>query len=187
MAAERLAGSQAASGTEATPASAASRAPVAEPPRKATRFTAVSEDDLRGRRESDDASLRQWLLDPRAGALFDILRSPDGLLANYIDPAELDALLDRQRSGQEDATDRIWRLLTLQLWGDMFLTGKREERWEGLMATAGPALSQLHSPAWPPTRSSTSRPLYRTTTRWHRIMRFWKVCGAKARTGPRMT
>src|SRR5450432_701644 len=82
--------------------------------------------------------LRQWLLDPRADHLFGILRSRSGLLANYIDPAELDALLRRQKSGQEDATDRIWRLLTLQLWGDIFLTGKRDERWEGLMAAADP-------------------------------------------------
>ena len=43
-------------------------------------------------------------------------------------------------SGREDATDRIWRLLTLQLWGDMFLTGKREERWDGVMAAARPAV-----------------------------------------------
>jgi asparagine synthase (glutamine-hydrolysing) len=82
--------------------------------------------------------LRQWLLDPRADHLFGILRGRGGLLANYIDPAGLDTLLDRQRSGLEDATDRIWRLLTLQLWGDIFLTGKRDERWEGLMAAAHP-------------------------------------------------
>jgi asparagine synthase (glutamine-hydrolysing) len=84
--------------------------------------------------------LRQWLLDPRAEHLFDVLRARDGLLAQYIDPTKLDALLVRQKTGQEDATDRIWRLLTLQLWGDLFLTGKREERWEGLMAGARPAV-----------------------------------------------
>ena len=84
--------------------------------------------------------LRQWLMDPRADDLFAILRDREGLLARYINAGELDALLTRQRSGQEDATDRIWRLLTLQLWGDMFLTGKREERWDGLMATARPAV-----------------------------------------------
>jgi asparagine synthase (glutamine-hydrolysing) len=77
--------------------------------------------------------LRQWLLDPRADRLFAILRGRDGLLAQYVNAAELDRLLARQKSGQEDATDRIWRLLTLQLWGDLFLTGKREQRWEGLI------------------------------------------------------
>ena len=78
--------------------------------------------------------LRQWLRDPRANRLFDIMRAKDGLLASFIDPAALDALILSQTSGHEDATDRIWRLLTLQLWGDLFLTGKREERWDGLLS-----------------------------------------------------
>ena len=38
---------------------------------------------------------------------------------------EVSALIDRHRAGFEDATDRIWRLLNLQLWGDMFLTGRK--------------------------------------------------------------
>ena len=80
--------------------------------------------------------LRQWLMDPRARHIFDILRAKDGLLAPYIDRSALEALLERQLSGREDATDRIWRLLNLQLWGDLFITGKREERWDGLMAAA---------------------------------------------------
>ncbi len=78
--------------------------------------------------------LRQWLLDPRADGLFGILRARDGLLASFIDAPQLDRLIERQRSGAEDATDRLWRLLNLQLWGDLWLTGKREERWDGLMA-----------------------------------------------------
>jgi asparagine synthase (glutamine-hydrolysing) len=77
--------------------------------------------------------LRQWLLDPRADGLYEILRARDGLLAQYIDAAQLDRLIGRHRGSVEDATDRIWRLLTLQLWGDMWITGKREERWDGLM------------------------------------------------------
>jgi asparagine synthase (glutamine-hydrolysing) len=44
-------------------------------------------------------------------------------------------LLERQRSGKEDATDRIWRLLNLQLWGDIYITGRRD-RHEGLLAPA---------------------------------------------------
>ena len=43
-----------------------------------------------------------------------------------LDLREVDALIDRHRSGLEDATDRIWRLLNLQLWGDLFLTGRRD-------------------------------------------------------------
>jgi asparagine synthase (glutamine-hydrolysing) len=84
--------------------------------------------------------IRQWLRDPKADGLFALLRSRDGLLAPYIDPAHLDRLIDRQRSGAEDATDRIWRLLTLQLWGDLWITGKRSQRWDGLMAGAGSAV-----------------------------------------------
>jgi len=78
--------------------------------------------------------LRQWLLDPRARHLFDILRAKDGLLAPYVDSAAMDSLLERQVSGQEDATDRIWRLLNLQLWGDLFLTGRRDRHWDGLLS-----------------------------------------------------
>ncbi|PWU00625.1 MAG: asparagine synthase (glutamine-hydrolyzing) [Terriglobia bacterium] len=78
--------------------------------------------------------LRQWLLDSRADALYTTLRARDGLLAAYIDSAALDRLLERHRSGSEDATDRIWRLLNLQVWGDLFLTGKHEQRWDGLLA-----------------------------------------------------
>ena len=81
--------------------------------------------------------IRQWLMDARADSLYRILQARDGLLAQYIDAAQLAALLDRQRQGLEDATDRFWRLLTLQVWGDLWFTGKREERWEGLMARVG--------------------------------------------------
>jgi asparagine synthase (glutamine-hydrolysing) len=80
--------------------------------------------------------LRQWLRDARAGTLYGILRERDGLLAGYVDEAALDGLLDRHRRGAEDATDRIWRLLNLQVWGDLFLTGKHDQRWEGLLAAA---------------------------------------------------
>jgi asparagine synthase (glutamine-hydrolysing) len=52
------------------------------------------------------------------------LRSRHGLVAEYFDPRAVEALLHRHRSGREDATDRIWRLINLQLWGDLFLTGR---------------------------------------------------------------
>jgi asparagine synthase (glutamine-hydrolysing) len=81
--------------------------------------------------------LRQWLMDPRSRGLLDLLRAKDGLLAPHIDRTALDSLIERQVSGQEDATDRIFRLLNLQLWGDMFLTGKRDQHWEGLGAVVG--------------------------------------------------
>jgi asparagine synthase (glutamine-hydrolysing) len=79
--------------------------------------------------------LRQWLLDARAEPLYAALRSRDGLLAAYLDRREVEALIHRHRSGREDATDRIWRLVNLQLWGDLFLTGRREQ-WSSAAARA---------------------------------------------------
>jgi asparagine synthase (glutamine-hydrolysing) len=83
--------------------------------------------------------LRQWLLDPRAEPLYAALRSRDGLLGAYLDRRELEALIQRHRSGREDATDRIWRLVNLQLWGDLFLTGRREFAWGRAAAPASAA------------------------------------------------
>ena len=77
--------------------------------------------------------LRSWLQDARSENLFTILRDPEGILAPYIDRKELESLLERQRSGQEDCTDRLWRLLNFQLWGDIFITGRRG-RHERLLA-----------------------------------------------------
>jgi asparagine synthase (glutamine-hydrolysing) len=86
--------------------------------------------------------LRQWLMDPRTEPLLSALRAPGGLLASYVNLGELDRLLERHRGGLADATDRIWRLLNLQIWGDVFLNGDRE-RWRGLM----PAGETAHSAA----------------------------------------
>ena len=78
--------------------------------------------------------IRQWLLDPRADVLYAMLRARDSFLAAYVDHSALDRLLERHKSGFEDATDRIWRLLNLQIWGDLFFAGKYDDRWEGLLA-----------------------------------------------------
>lgn len=80
--------------------------------------------------------LRKWLADPAADRLMSVLQDPDGILASLVNRTELESLLYRHRSGSVDATDRIWRLLNFQLWGDLFLTGKRAERLEGLLAPA---------------------------------------------------
>lgn len=68
--------------------------------------------------------LRQWLREPETDALFTQLRDRNGLLAPYIDFTYLDDLLLRHKTGREDATDRIWRLLNLQLWGNIFITNR---------------------------------------------------------------
>ena len=80
--------------------------------------------------------VEQWLRAPRAAPLIGLLKEPGGLLAEYLDMAAVTRLLERHASGKEDATDRIWRLLNLQLWGDIFLAGKAGSRMEGLLAPA---------------------------------------------------
>jgi len=82
--------------------------------------------------------LRQWLMDSETGPLLSALRARDGLTGSYINGRELDQLVERHRSGSIDATDRIWRLLNLEIWGDVFLFGKRD-RWHGLVSDRVPA------------------------------------------------
>ena len=70
--------------------------------------------------------LSQWLRGPQLDTVFKSLTASNGLVASFTDMQALKALLNRHREGAEDATDRIWRLLNLQLWGDIFLLGKQE-------------------------------------------------------------
>jgi len=76
--------------------------------------------------------IRNWLADSRADTLFSLVRESDGVLSSYLDMREVEKLLERHQRGLEDATDRIWRLLNLQLWGNIFLAGNRESVVEGL-------------------------------------------------------
>jgi asparagine synthase (glutamine-hydrolysing) len=64
--------------------------------------------------------LRDWLRDERASSLFARLTDRRGFLAEYINPEAVQALVDRHRSGFEDGTDRLWRLINFQIWGDVF-------------------------------------------------------------------
>jgi asparagine synthase (glutamine-hydrolysing) len=80
--------------------------------------------------------LRSWFLDERAKPLFSMLLDSGGLLAAYLDRSAMKTLLERHQNGIEDATDRIWRLLNLQIWGDLFLNGKSSQRLEGLLSRA---------------------------------------------------
>jgi asparagine synthase (glutamine-hydrolysing) len=77
--------------------------------------------------------LRDWLMEARAAPLLDFLFKNDGLIASHIDMGRLSGLVERHRRGREDATDRLWRLINLQLWGEIFLAGRREGYWEGML------------------------------------------------------
>jgi len=78
---------------------------------------------------------RQWLMEPRTEPLISALYRPDGLLADYVNRSELDRLIEQHRSGFCDASDQLWRLLNLQIWGDVFLTGRRD-RWPTLIQSS---------------------------------------------------
>ncbi len=84
--------------------------------------------------------LRKWLLDDRAEPLFALLLDKRRLLAEYADLGYVETLIYRQRSRTEDATDRLWRLLNLQIWGDLFITGRGQEHWDGLLF---PSMAQV--------------------------------------------
>ena len=51
---------------------------------------------------------------------------------------EIERLIQRQQSGLEDCTDRLWNLINLQIWGDLFLLGKQDE-WQSSEAVLAPA------------------------------------------------
>lgn len=78
--------------------------------------------------------LKRWLREDAVREVETILRKPDSLVSEYVDRDALDALLARQRSGAVDATDRLWRLLNLQIWGETFLSGGRQKDWRELAA-----------------------------------------------------
>lgn len=71
--------------------------------------------------------LRQWFASAAGEKLFARLFEKDGLLAEHLDLDAVRALLDRHRAGREDATDRLWRLLNLQIWGEVFLQKKHPQ------------------------------------------------------------
>jgi asparagine synthase (glutamine-hydrolysing) len=72
--------------------------------------------------------LKSWLPEPASAPLYDFLLDREGLIAQELNLEFTRDLIARHRGGVEDATDRIWNLLNLQMWGDVFLYRKRE-RW----------------------------------------------------------
>jgi len=78
--------------------------------------------------------LKRWLLDARAETLYEGLVARDGFLASYLDLNAVRSLVARHRSSTEDATDRIWNLINLQIWGEMFFGGDGNRWNEGILA-----------------------------------------------------
>jgi len=82
--------------------------------------------------------LPAWFRDPKAEPLWEALRARDGFIASYLNLDAVASLIERHRSGFEDATDRLWRLLNLQIWGDTFITG-RKAQWRDGFPVSEPA------------------------------------------------
>jgi asparagine synthase (glutamine-hydrolysing) len=81
--------------------------------------------------------LRQWLRDRRAFPLLEALLEPAGLLASCCDLGVIRNLIGDHVAGSYDYTDRIWSLLNLQIWGDTFITGRRERWTDPVVLSAG--------------------------------------------------
>jgi asparagine synthase (glutamine-hydrolysing) len=77
--------------------------------------------------------LRNWLRDEKALPLFSALTEKRGFVADYLDLGAVSRLIKAQQAGHVDATDRLWRLLNLQIWGDTFIA-KRPHAWDGMFA-----------------------------------------------------
>ncbi|MGA8597287.1 MAG: asparagine synthase (glutamine-hydrolyzing) [Bryobacteraceae bacterium] len=84
--------------------------------------------------------LRAWLLDRKARPFYDALLNRSGFVASVLDMEPLEQLIQRHLQGQEDATDRIWRLLTLELWAGLFITGAAGG-WQALPCGRGSEMS----------------------------------------------
>lgn len=77
--------------------------------------------------------LRQWLMEDAGRQVREVLLDRNGILAQYTNRAEMENLLRLHQAGSIDATDRMWRLVNFQLWGDVYLTGRRTRGQRGLL------------------------------------------------------
>jgi asparagine synthase (glutamine-hydrolysing) len=84
--------------------------------------------------------LKTWLLDPRSGPLYEKLADPSGFIAGHLDLGAVKQLIERHRGRSIDATDRIWRLLNLQYWGEIFFSGNDNWKDHPVLAVSAPAL-----------------------------------------------
>ncbi|MEJ7606469.1 MAG: asparagine synthase (glutamine-hydrolyzing) [Bryobacteraceae bacterium] len=67
--------------------------------------------------------LRKWLLDAQTQPMLDRMVADGSFCCEYLERSAITRLLDRHRRGVEDGTDRIWRLLNLELWGSQCFAG----------------------------------------------------------------
>ncbi|MEO8657027.1 MAG: asparagine synthase (glutamine-hydrolyzing) [Bryobacteraceae bacterium] len=73
--------------------------------------------------------VRDWLRGAQAQPLYDAMLASGSFLREYLDTGAMATLVKDHQEGRHDCTDRLWRLLNLQLWGDLFITRKRQPDW----------------------------------------------------------
>jgi asparagine synthase (glutamine-hydrolysing) len=67
--------------------------------------------------------LKQWFRDAASDELLGSLAKRDAFIARWVRPEAVAELIASHRAGFSDGTDRLWRLLNLELWGRVFFTG----------------------------------------------------------------
>jgi asparagine synthase (glutamine-hydrolysing) len=70
--------------------------------------------------------LRDWFRQTKAAPLLDMLLGSQGLVGEYLRPEAVRSMVELHRSGLKDSTDCLWRLINLELWGNVYLRGGRE-------------------------------------------------------------
>jgi asparagine synthase (glutamine-hydrolysing) len=65
--------------------------------------------------------LRKWLVDPAVRPLLERLTRRDSFLSQYLAPEVIGRLVAGHEAGFQDNTDRLWRLLNLELWAERVL------------------------------------------------------------------
>jgi len=69
--------------------------------------------------------IKNWLQGETLTDIRQFVLSEDGLAHQYLDRDAIRKLFEQYESGKSDCTDRIWRLLTMQMWHAIFIEGKQ--------------------------------------------------------------
>jgi asparagine synthase (glutamine-hydrolysing) len=79
---------------------------------------------LRRRKAGFGAPIRTWLRRDLREMVDDLLSAGTVSRRGYFDPVAVRRLIDDDREGRADNTYRIWALVTLELWQQIFMEGR---------------------------------------------------------------
>lgn len=74
------------------------------------------------------APVARWLNQDLAPMIDDLLSPQQVARRGWFDPNEVASVLDRHRSSRSDMSLQIWSLLTIELWNQQFVDGRRAAR-----------------------------------------------------------